>query len=166
MSDDLSALTARELLTRMEQSLAELRRRELVRSRNAPLGDIAERIVWIARGGALEPNSTKSHDVTTASGDRIQVKARVFERASGKFSQFRSFDFDSAIFLVFEPGTLDIASARELTRAEVRDSGARSEWTNSSTLTGTRVRTLGTDVTAEMRAAYARLDGDTSAAEA
>lgn len=156
--DDLTALTARELLTRMEQSLAELRRRRIVRSRNAPLGDVAERIVWLARGGVLEVNSTKSHDVTASEGARIQVKARVMEGRGGKFSQFRSFDFDTAIFLSFELGSLDLAYARELTAAEVTGHGSRSDWTNATTLTGARVRRLGVDVTDEMQSAYDRLD--------
>lgn len=151
-------LTARELLERIEESMRELMRRDIVRSRNAPLGDVAERIVWIARGGRLEPNSTKSHDVTTPSGDRIQVKARIMGDSGGKFSQFRSFDFDSAIFLSFDPASLDLTYARELTADDVRFNGSASGWTNATTLTGTRVKTLGNDVTDEMCAAYLRLD--------
>lgn len=158
MSDDLTALTARQHLERIEDALRELLRRNIVRSRNAPLGDVAERIVWLARGGTLEPNSAKSHDVTTIAGDRIQVKARIMKGSGGKFSQFRSFEFTSAIFLSFDPSTLDIAYARELSSAEVTVNGSRSGWTNATTLTGGRVKGLGTDVTDEMRASYARLD--------
>lgn len=164
MSDDLTALTARQLLGRIEDALGELLRRNIVRSRNAPLGDVAERIVWLARGGTLEPNSTKSHDVTTAAGDRIQVKARIMKANGGKFSQFRSFDFTSAIFLSFNPSTLDIDYSRELSSEEVTGNGSKSGWTNATTLTGGRVRGLGTDVTDEMRAAYARLDEITATA--
>ena len=158
MSDDLSALSARQLLERIEDALHELIRRGIVRSRNAPLGDIAERIVWLARGGTLEPNSTKSHDVTTVAGDPIQVKARNMAGNCGKFSQFRSFDFTSAIFLSFDPATLDIAYARELTSVEVTGHGSKSGWTNATTLTGGRMKGLGADVTDEMLAAYMRLD--------
>lgn len=155
---DLSELTARELLEHIEDAMRELIRRGVVRSRNAPLGDVAERIVLIARGGRLEPNSTKSHDVTTPDERRIQVKARIMSGSGGKFSQFRSFDFDTAIFLTFDPQTLDIAYARELTSDEVTANGSRSGWTNATTLTGGRVRGLGRDVSEEMRAAYLRLD--------
>ena len=158
MPDELSLLSARQLLERIEDAQRELLRRGIVRSRNAPLGDVAERIVWLARGGILEPPSTKSHDVTTPNGDRIQVKARIMAGNGGKFSQFRSFDFTSAIFLTFDPATLDIAYARELTSDEVTGHGSKSGWTNATTLTGGRVMTLGVDVTEEMRAAYERLD--------
>lgn len=158
MPDELSLLSARQLLERIEDALRELLRRGIVRSRNAPLGDVAERIVWLARGGTLEPNSTKSHDVTTVAGDRIQVKARIMPGTGGKFSQFRSFEFTSAIFLSFDPQSLDIAYARELTSDDVTRNGSKSGWTNATTLTGGRVKSLGVDVTEEMRAAYARLD--------
>lgn len=158
--DDLSALNARELLERMEEALGELRKRGIVRSRNAPLGDVAERIVWIARGGVLESNSTKSHDVTTEFGKRIQVKARIFSHTAGKFSAFRSFDFDTAVFLIFAPDTYDITGAYELTSAEVTGGGSKDDWTNSTTLTGNRVKNLGKDVTEEMKRAYERLDED------
>lgn len=158
MTDDLSALSARQLLERIEETLGELLRRGIIRGRNAPLGDVAERIVWLARGGALEPNSTKSHDVTTVAGERIQVKARIMAGNGGKFSQFRSFDFTSAIFLTFHPLTLDLTYARELASDDVTGNGSKSEWTNATTLTGGRVERLGKDVTDEMRDAYARLD--------
>lgn len=160
---DLRHLSARELLTRMELSLEELRRRGIVRSRNAPLADISERIVWIARGGILEPQSMKSHDVTTKAGQKIQVKARIMKNPSGKFSQFRSFGFDTAVFLVFAPVTVELLFARELTADEVTVAGARSEWVNGTTLTGAKVLTLGADVTDEMRAAYRLLDADPGA---
>jgi len=158
MVDDLSGLSARQLFERTELALRELRDRGIVRTRNAPLGDIAERIVWIARGGTLEPNSMKSHDVTTVEGARIQVKARIMRGGNGTFSAFRSLDFTSAIFLSFDPITLDINYARELTRDQVASYSYRSEWVNATTLTGAKVEVLGVDVTEEMRLAYARLD--------
>lgn len=163
IAHELRGLSARELLTRMELSLEELRRRGIVRSRNAPLADVSERLVWIARGGTLEPQSMKSHDVTTEAGQKIQVKARIMKTPSGMFSQFRSFGFDTAVFLVFAPVTVDLLFARELTAGEVTSAGARSEWVNATTLTGAKVLTRGADVTDEMREAYRLLDTDPGA---
>lgn len=90
--------------------VSEFTRRGLVRTSIKPLGDVAEQVVLRARGGVLEPNSTKSHDITTATGLRIQVKAMGERRAglSAKFSPFRSFDFDSAVFLVFASATFEM----------------------------------------------------------
>jgi len=73
---DLSALSVRELLGIDAAVIAELARRRLVSTNDKPIGGIAERIVHRARGGALEPNSTKSHDVTTPTGIRIERAER------------------------------------------------------------------------------------------
>lgn len=101
---DLAQLGVRDL-RRLELAItAALRGRGLVRTNNKPLGDIAEHIVWQARGGVLEPNSTKSHDITTVDGHRIQVKAMGGRSAgpAAKFRPFRSLDFNSTIFVVFD----------------------------------------------------------------
>lgn len=156
---DLAALSVGDLLRLDDAILAELRRRELVRTNNKPIGDIAERVVLVARGGVIEPNSTKSHDITTPQGQRIQVKAMGTRSvgAAAKFSGFRTVGFDTAVFLVFD-AAWDLAEAWELepaALAEVR----RSPHTNSSQPTLRQVRTAGgNDVTAEMRAAWRSLD--------
>src|SRR3546814_20590701 len=60
---------------------SDLIHRGLIRTRNPPLGDLAEHLVWKAYGGTLADNSAKSYDVTDADGRRIQVKARAIERS-------------------------------------------------------------------------------------
>ncbi|MFT3971630.1 MAG: hypothetical protein QM695_15485 [Micropruina sp.] len=160
---DLTNLSIPELLSLEAGIVTELTRRGLVRTRNKPLGDIAEQVVLQARGGALEPNSTKSHDITTPTGRRIQVKAMGTRAAgsSGKFSPFRSFDFDTAVFLVFEHGAFELVLAREVPASEVDLLARYSEHTNGKQPTLRQIRNAGVDVTDEMRAAYAALDGPT-----
>lgn len=157
---DLTGMGVRELLSLESQMLSELRRRDLVRTNNKPLGDIAERVVLEARGGVLEPNSTKSHDVTDVEGRRIQVKA-MGARAAGraaKFSAFRSFGFDTVIFLVFDPVTFDIGEAWEAP-AEAIERGTRFvTHVAGRQPTLSQVRAVGTDVTAEMAGAWSRVD--------
>ena len=63
-----------ELLAGYARTLEVLRARGVLRTANAPLGDFAEWLVWRAFGGTIEPNSTKSHDVTDAVGRKLQVK--------------------------------------------------------------------------------------------
>jgi hypothetical protein len=78
----LSAASPRELLATHERLLGELRRRNVVRTNDAPSGQYAE---WLAQqilGGELAPNSVKSFDLITATGERIQVKARVIRAAA------------------------------------------------------------------------------------
>ncbi len=113
-SPDLTGLTSRDLLALYAQILDELMRRNLIRTRNAPAGDYAEALVARALGGTLEPNSTKSWDVTTRTGQRVQVKARVVgpsTHSSAKYSAFRSWAFDTAVFVTFDQGTYEVKSA-------------------------------------------------------
>lgn len=159
---DLKTLRVRELLQLEASIVSELRGRGLVRTNNKPLGDIAEQVVLAARGGVLEPNSTKSHDVTDQSGCRIQVKAmggRVVGR-SGKFSPFRSFDFDTAVFLIFAAETFELVLAREVDADSVEAVAPYSRHTNGRQATLRQVESLGLDVTTEMREAFATLDLD------
>lgn len=155
---DLTPLSAKELMRLEASILLELKRRELVRTNNRPIGDIAEYVVWLARGGVLEPNSTKSHDVTTATGQRVQVKAMGTRSvAGGKFSPFRSTDFDAAVFLVFD-SAFDLAEAWEVEAARIEEV-TLSAHVRGQQPTLNQVRAFGTSVTAEMQAAYARIDG-------
>jgi len=157
---DVTLLPVKHLL-RLEASIVtELRRRDLVRTNNKPLGDIAEYVVWLARGGVLEPNSTKSHDITTAAGQRIQVKAMA-NRAAGagaKFSPFRSAGYHTAAFLVFD-AAFEIVEAYEVEAEQIEQHVRFVPHVAGRQPSLAQVRTLGTDVTAEMQTAYARIDG-------
>lgn len=57
------AMSTRALLRLYADILSELIRRGVVRSRNAPAGDLAEEIVRVAFAGSLAPPSEKSWDV-------------------------------------------------------------------------------------------------------
>ncbi len=162
MLPDLSSLSVKELLQLEAGVVSELRSRSLVRTNNKPLGDIAEQIVLAARGGFLEPNSTRSHDITDSEGRRIQVKAMGGRSAgrSGQFSPFRSFDFDTAVFLIFEASTFNLLLAREVAASDVKAVAPYSAHTNGRAPTLRRIENLGTDVSPEMRSAYESLDGN------
>jgi hypothetical protein len=58
-----------ELLALSRATLAELRKRGVVRTRNAPAGDYAEFLVQRATGGELASNAQKSWDVLTRTGN-------------------------------------------------------------------------------------------------
>src|SRR5438309_1239761 len=76
------AASTAELLAGYARTLDILRARGVLRTANPPAGDFAEWLVWSAFGGTLEPNSTKSHDVTDAAGRKLQVKARLVSNPS------------------------------------------------------------------------------------
>lgn len=162
---DITRLSVKHLLRLEADVVKELRRRDLVRTNNKPLGDIAEYVVWLARGGVLEPNSTKSHDITTASGHRIQVKAMA-NRAAGagaRFSSFRSAGYHTAVFLVFD-SAFDIAEAFEVGADHIEEHVRFVPHVAGRQPSLTQVRTLGADVTTEMQSAYARIDDTLSSA--
>lgn len=143
--ESLAALSTGDLVRLYGGILTELRARGVLRTGNAPLGDYAEYLAWTALGGVLEPNSTKSHDITTAAGHRVQVKARTVgktTRSSAKFSPFRSWDFDEALLLKFSESTYDLISAVMVPSESLRERAGFSTHVNGWTIT------LGTDLLA------------------
>lgn len=154
-------MTIRSLLHAQVAIIDELLARGIVRTRNSPLGDLAETLALRAYGGSLAPNSEKSWDLTTADGRRIQVKARLVDpvdRRSQNFSAIRSWGFDAALFLLFDARTYDLTWARELSAMECQALGRRVEHTNSTTILTRQVATAGTDVTGAISAALDRID--------
>jgi hypothetical protein len=144
------------LLGQYAAILHELRERGVVRTRNAPLGDYAEFLAQRAYGGELMPNSGKSYDLLDATGGRLQVKARTVGegvRGSAKFSAFRSFEFDAALFIAFDLRTYDVVWARLVERAEVEATASYSAHINGSSLRIRTAATMGRDVTHLLRQA-------------
>jgi hypothetical protein len=105
---DVSGLSVAEVLKLHGETLAELRRRGVIRTANAPAGDLAELLVARATGGDLADNSQKSWDVWVDEGRgmRLQVKARLVDdmnvRSKRQLSPFRTWDFDAAVIVLFD----------------------------------------------------------------
>lgn len=156
-----STASVRELLAGYAATLDELNARGIVRTRNPPLGDLAETLALRTYGGTLAANSFHSWDLTTDDGTTVQVKARLLDRAdksSQTFSAFRSFTFDAALFLLFDAANYDLVWARQLTADEAAALGRRVEHTNSTAIPIRRVASVGLDVTERVAAAYDRID--------
>lgn len=158
---DLTALTdvpPRELLAGYEILLRELRRREVVRTNDAPSGQYAEWLAQRAFGGVLAPNSVKSYDLITTAGQRLQVKARVVRDPSKKsrerqLSPFRSFDFDEALIILFDV-TYRVTRATILDARVVLDHSRESRHVNGHVLIARdSVLDLGIDMTDVMNGA-------------
>lgn len=159
---DLTTMSPRELLALYSQILTELIGRRVVWSRNAPAGDYAELLVAEAFNGRIARGSEKSWDVRV--GDRLlQVKCRVTDAASKKsqtYSPFRSFAFDSCVFVLLDSVTYEVVRAIEVDRKLVEESSSLSAWVAGRRVTVKQVLALeeATDVTAEVRAAQAKVD--------
>jgi hypothetical protein len=75
-ANGLAHLTVLELLELHADVLAELRRREIVRSANNPVGDYGELLFARAFDWKLAPKSEADADATDADGRRYQIKCR------------------------------------------------------------------------------------------
>lgn len=120
---DLSGVSSHGLLRLYADILTTLNQRGVLRSRNAPAGDLAEYLVAVAYGGTLAAQSKKSWDVAAPDGRLLQVKARVIEpgtRSSQNYSPFRSWDFDACVFVHFDALTYEVADAVEVPAEDIR----------------------------------------------
>lgn len=113
--------------------LSELLRRGVVRSRNAPAGDLAEHLALIVYQGELAPPSAKSWDLRSGDGRLLQVKCRLANPGQGgNYSFFRSWEFDACIFVQLHPATYDVTSAVEVSAAAVQSLARASAHVNGS----------------------------------
>jgi hypothetical protein len=131
---DLEQLSTGALLTRYGQILDELQARNVVRSRNAPAGDLAETLAWLVYGGTLAPRSFKSWDLVAADGRTVQVKCRVTDGNTGVFSPFRSEQYAVCVFVLLA-SDYSVRWAIEVPAGGVSAIARRSEHVN-----GVRVR--------------------------
>lgn len=161
---DLGAMSVRQLLRLYSRILTELIQRGVVRSRNAPAGDLAELVVAKAYQGELAPASEKSWDVRASTGALLQVKCRVVEPGSRRthvYSPFRSWGFDVCIFVSLDSVTYDIAHAVEVPVDRVKTVARQSTWVAGHRITVSQIRAGldgAVDVTDRLREAYGAVD--------
>jgi hypothetical protein len=156
--DGLDGVSNQDLLGSYAAILQELRRRGVVRTQNAPLGDYAEYLAAQVYAGELAANAVKSYDLRAADGRRVQVKARAIgpgPRAGEVFSAFRSFDFDVACLIAFDSATYGLRWAREVSAVEIKTAGRYSPHVNGNLIRITAGEKLGTDITTRFRAVLA-----------
>ena len=141
--------------------LSELLNRGVVRSRNAPAGDLAEHLAVIVYRGELAPRSAKSWDLRAGDGRLLQVKCRVAAPGqTGNYSFFRSWAFDACVFVQFDLASYDVASATEVPAAAVQGCARPSVHVNGSRIQlGDSLLTLhgAVDRTADFRRALETL---------
>ncbi len=121
-SIDLSNMSTRELLALWAQSLRELRDREVVRTFNNPIGDIAEAVVAMHYSGERGSFSQASWDVRTRDGELLQVKAlrRTGAKTRRNLSPVRSDGYDAVIVVIFTED-LRVEQALRIPRSVVNE---------------------------------------------
>jgi hypothetical protein len=149
--------TVGQLIGTYASILEELRKRGLIRTNNAPVGDLAEYAASIVYDGVLAPNSEKSYDLIASDGRRIQVKVRNIRpetSPSATFSVIRSFEFDACIFVLIDTVNDRVQGAFEWTAAEVQDFGVHREHTNGIAIRVAQARRHGIDLTDQVDEAW------------
>jgi hypothetical protein len=99
---DIASLSVIELLRAHGAILDELRRREIVRSANNPVSDLAELLFCRAYPDwTREENSASGHDAVDSAGMRYQIKARRLHKLnnSRQLSALRNLSKDPFDFL-------------------------------------------------------------------
>lgn len=105
---ELGTLTVPELLTTHGAILEELRRREIVRSANNPISDLAELLFCRAFHWQRENNSAAAFDARDDAGVRYQIKGRRFtahnnSRRLGAIRNLPDEPFDWLAGVIFSP---------------------------------------------------------------
>lgn len=164
---ELAEVPVGQLLDRYAGILVELRLRGLVRTNNAPIGDLAEYCAAIVYNGLLAPNSKKGYDLVAEDGRRVQVKVRLIRpdtSPSAVFSPIRSFDFDVCIFVLIDATANDVLAATEWTAESIREIGKHRAHTNGLVVRVGQVRSSAgqsTDRSHEFRRAWVELSEQT-----
>ena len=102
---DLTSLDAVELLQVHGSAIEELKRRGIVTTDNAPLGDYAEHLVCKTFGWNMAPNSAQDVDAVDDDGTRYQIKARRLvgtgSRQLGALRRLPDHNFDFLVAILF-----------------------------------------------------------------
>ena len=135
---DLEALSNKDLLQLHAALIDELRRREVVRTSNNPVGDYAEWLVSHALGLSLGGNSQLGYDATDDSGTRFQIKGRrtTPQNKSTQLSAIRRLSdhqFDYLVAVIFDEH-YDVVDARQIPHATVEKFSTYREHTNAHIL--------------------------------
>ena len=141
--------------------LAELRRRAVVRSGNAPAADYGEWLVARALGGELV-GPTKSYELLLEDGERIAVRTVTGVRPGEGRAEtpvFRSWGFDAVALVLLSETDYSVQRGVLVPRAVVQAASRRSEHDSGSVLEITPELLGGEqtrDLTGELRTAAAQ----------
>lgn len=140
MTYDPSHRTTGQLLQDWTAVMRELRARDVLRTNNNPVGDIAEVIVAAHYGGERGGFSQAGWDVKMPSGERIQVKGiRVIGngKAGRSLSPIRDSGYDAVVVVVFDE-TFRVTEGLHIPRAVVEERFAIEQYRNARFIRLTR----------------------------
>ena len=131
----LNSLSVLELLSLHSEILTELRSREVIRTKNNPVGDYAEWLVSEALGMTLLSNSSAGADAIDADGMKVQIKARRVtpDNPSRQLSALRNYeaaDFDYLIAVIFDED-YNVLDGYKIPHEVIRDYARHSDHVNA-----------------------------------
>ncbi len=138
MTYDPETRTTSQLLSDWAAIMRQLRVRDVVRTNNNPVGDIAEAIVAAHYDGERGSFSQAGWDVKTPAGERIQVKS-LRQTATGKrsnLSPIRDADYDSVVIVIFDED-FRVTEGLKLAREVVEDLFEHRPYVNGRIITVT-----------------------------
>lgn len=118
----LASLSVHDLLRVPHEVLAELRRRKILRGRNAT-GDIGEFLAAAIYNMERAIPGTAGYDLVDDAGRRIQVKTRAFSTNPSirRYGGLEDGGFDAVLFLALDPVTFEPFRAREVLAARIKE---------------------------------------------
>lgn len=131
----LAGMTPRELLCLHSAAISALEAKDVVTTRNNPVGGYGEWLVASAFDGTRQPNSNKGVRVVASDGARLQVRTRwlAVEGDSRQLGAIRYLDkelFDSLVAVFLDP-EFRVAEAYRISHSAVRRLATHVETTNS-----------------------------------
>ena len=131
----LTSLSVLELLSLHSGILTELRSREVIRTKNNPVGDYAEWLVSKALGMTLLSNSSAGADAIDSDGLKVQIKARRVtpDNPSRQLSALRNYeaaDFDYLIAVIFDEA-YNVLDGYKIPHEVIRDYARHSDHVNA-----------------------------------
>ncbi|SRR5258706_6250465 len=138
MNLNLENLATIELMRGYAAILDELRKRGVVRTNNAPIGDYTEHLVAKTLGLTLENNSRAGYDAVDLSGIRYQIKSRKISKSHptmqlGAIRNLEAHSFDFLIAVLFQ-ADFSIMDVVKIPYEIVGIYGVYREYTNSHSL--------------------------------
>jgi Family of unknown function (DUF6998) len=129
MSYDPAKRSKEDLLADWAAVMRELRVRDVVRTNNNPVGDIAEAIVAAHYKGERGSFSQAGWDVKAPDGERIQVKAmrQTPTNKRRNVSPIRDRDYDSVVIVIFNEN-FQVTEGLRLARATVEELFEHKAW--------------------------------------
>ncbi|BBV64448.1 TPA: hypothetical protein N2N50_000702 [Kluyvera ascorbata] len=131
----LTSLSVLELLSLHSEILTELRSRDVIRTKNNPVGDYAEWLVSEALGMTLLSNSSAGADAIDSDGLKVQIKARRVtpDNPSRQLSALRNYeaaDFDYLIAVIFDED-YNVLDGYKIPHEVIRDYARHSDHVNA-----------------------------------